>query len=183
MSILVRLLRFAYRYRGYTIFGYFCLLMTIALGLVQPMIFREVIDVGIGQRNPDHLLAMALALVVVNVVSSIAGFGQSYCNEYVSQRVAYDIRNALYDHLQRLSFAYHDRARTGELMSRVTSDVEHSRVFVGNGVLQIINTTVLYVAILSIMVSLDWWLSIVSLATLPFIAVTAIMYGRRVHPM
>lgn len=183
MSILVRLLGFAYRYRGYTIAGYLCLLVTIALGLVQPMIFREVIDVGIGQRNPDHLLAMAFALIVVNVVSSLAGFGMSYCNEYVSQRVAYDIRNALYDHLQRLSFAYHDRARTGELMSRVTSDVEHSRVFVGNGVLQIINTTVLYVAILSIMVSLDWWLSLVSLATLPFIAVTAITYGRRVHPM
>ena len=183
MSILVRLLGFAYRYRGYTTAGYLCLLLTIALGLVQPMIFREVIDVGIGQRNTDHLLAMAVALVVVNVVSSIAGFGHSYFNEYVSQRVAYDIRNALYDHLQRLSFAYHDRARTGELMSRVTSDVEHSRVFVGNGVLQIINTTVLYIAILSIMVSLDWWLSLVSLATLPFIAVTAVMYGRRVHPM
>jgi ABC-type multidrug transport system fused ATPase/permease subunit len=183
MSILVRLLGFAYRYRGYTIAGYLCLLLTIALGLLQPMIFREVIDVGIGQRDPDHLLAMALALVVVNVISSVAGFGHSYFNEYVSQRVAYDIRNALYDHLQRLSFAYHDRARTGELMSRVTSDVEHSRVFVGNGVLQIVNTTILYVAILSIMVSLNWWLSLVSLATLPFIAVTAIMYGRRVHPM
>jgi ATP-binding cassette subfamily B protein len=107
----------------------------------------------------------------------------SYCNEYVSQRVAYDIRNALYDHLQRLSFAYHDRARTGELMSRVTSDVEHSRIFVGNGVLQIINTVILYVAILAIMISLDWWLSLVSLTTLPFIAMTAIVYGRRVHPM
>ncbi len=183
MSILARLLGFAYRYRGYTIAGYLCLLATIVLGLVQPMIFREVIDVGIGQQDTDHLLAMALALVAVNVVSSLAGFGMSYCNEYVSQRVAYDIRNALYDHLQRLSFAYHDRARTGELMSRVTSDVEHSRVFVGNGVLQIINTAVLYVAILSIMLSLDWWLSLVSLATLPFIAATAVMYGRRVHPM
>ncbi|NCA14728.1 MAG: ABC transporter ATP-binding protein [Proteobacteria bacterium] len=183
MSILARLLGFAYRYRGYTIAGYLCLLATIMLGLVQPMIFREVIDVGIGQQDTDHLLAMALALVAVNVVSSLAGFGMSYCNEYVSQRVAYDIRNALYDHLQRLSFAYHDRARTGELMSRVTSDVEHSRVFVGNGVLQIINTAVLYVAILSIMLSLDWWLSLVSLATLPFIAATAVMYGRRVHPM
>jgi ATP-binding cassette subfamily B protein len=183
MAILFRLLRFAYRYRGYTIAGHLCLFLTIALGLAQPMIFREVIDVGIGQGNPDYLLAMAFALIIVNIVSSLAGFGMSYCNEYVSQRVAYDIRNALYDHLQRLSFAYHDRARTGELMSRVTSDVEHSRIFVGNGVLQIINTAVLYVAILSIMVSLDWSLSFVSLATLPFIAVTAVMYGQRVHPM
>lgn len=183
MAILLRLLGFAYRYRAWSLAGYLCLLVTIALNLVQPIIFREVIDVGIGQRDQTYLLEMALALVAVNVISSLASFCMSYCNEFVSQRVAYDIRNSLYDHLQRLSFAYHDRARTGELMSRVTSDVEHSRVFVGNGVLQIVNTTILYVSILSIMISLDWWLSIVSLVTLPFIAVTAITYGRRVHPM
>ena len=183
MAILVRLLGFAYRYRKHSIAGYACLLVTIALGLVQPLIFREVIDVGIGQRDQAYLFEMALALVAVNVVSSFASFGMSYFNEFVSQRFAYDVRNALYDHLQRLSFAYHDRARTGELMSRVTSDVEHSRIFIGNGVLQIFNTTILYIAILWIMISLNWWLSLVALLTLPFIAATAITYGRRVHPM
>lgn len=183
MTILTRLFQYASKYRAETVIAYVCLLVTIALNLVQPIIFREVIDVGIGQRDTSVLFAMALLLVAVNVISSLAGFGMSYCNEYVSQRVAYDLRNALYDYLQRLSFAYHDRARTGELMSRVTSDVEHSRNFVGNAVLQIINTTVLYVAILVIMFSLNWKLSIVSIITLPFIGYTALEYGKRVHPM
>ena len=183
MAILLRLLRFAYKYKLFTLIGYLCLIGTIILNLVQPLIFRQVIDVGIGERNSTVLMEMAFAIVVVNVVSSFCGFGMSYCNEYVSQRVAYDIRNDLYDHLQRLSFAYHDRASTGELMSRVTSDVEHSRVFVGTGVLQLVNTVILYVSILGIMLSLSWELSLVSLATLPLIGITAVQYGSRVQPM
>ena len=183
MAILLRLLRFAYKYKLFTLIGYLCLIGTIILKLVQPLIFRQVIDVGIGDRNSTVLMEMAFAIVVVNVVSSFCGFGMSYCNEYVSQRVAYDIRNDLYDHLQRLSFAYHDRASTGELMSRVTSDVEHSRVFVGTGVLQLVNTVILYVSILAIMLSLSWELSLVSLATLPLIGITAVQYGSRVQPM
>ena len=183
MAILLRLLRFAYKYKLFTVIGYLCLIGTIILNLVQPLIFRQVIDVGIGERNSTVLMEMAFAIVVVNVVSSFCGFGMSYCNEYVSQRVAYDIRNDLYDHLQRLSFAYHDRASTGELMSRVTSDVEHSRVFVGTGVLQLVNTVILYVSILAIMLSLSWELSLVSLATLPLIGITAVQYGSRVQPM
>ena len=183
MAILLRLLRFAYEYKLFTLIGYLCLIGTIILNLVQPLIFRQVIDVGIGERNSTVLMEMAFAIVVVNVVSSFCGFGMSYCNEYVSQRVAYDIRNDLYDHLQRLSFAYHDRASTGELMSRVTSDVEHSRVFVGTGVLQLVNTVILYVSILAIMLSLSWELSLVSLATLPLIGITAVQYGSRVQPM
>ena len=183
MAILLRLLRFAYKYKLFTLIGYLCLIGTIILNLVQPLIFRQVIDVGIGERNSTVLMEMAFAIVVVNVVSSFCGFGMSYCNEYVSQRVAYDIRNDLYDHLQRLSFAYHDRASTGELMSRVTSDVEHSRVFVGTGVLQLVNTVILYVSILAIMLSLSWELSLVSLATLPLIGITAVQYGSRVQPM
>ena len=183
MAILLRLLRFAYKYKLFTVIGYLCLIGTIILNLVQPLIFRQVIDVGIGERNSTVLMEMAFAIVVVNVVSSFCGFGMSYCNEYVSQRVAYDVRNDLYDHLQRLSFAYHDRASTGELMSRVTSDVEHSRVFVGTGVLQLVNTVILYVSILAIMLSLSWELSLVSLATLPLIGITAVQYGSRVQPM
>ena len=103
----------------------------------------------------------------------------SYLNEFVSQRVAYDLRNRLYDHLQRLSFAYHDRAKTGELMSRVTSDVDTARVFTGQGVLQIVNTVVLYVSVLALMFFLNWQLALLSLLTLPFLA-----YHRRAvrHP-
>ncbi|HET7768920.1 MAG TPA: ABC transporter ATP-binding protein [Chloroflexota bacterium] len=181
--VLRRLLGFAYRYRVYTLLAYACLLGSIGLGLTQPIIFQQVIDRGIGERDLPFLFQMAVALTVVNVTISLLQFGMSYLNEFVSQRVAYDLRNALYDHLQRLSFAYHDRAKTGELMSRVTSDVDSARVFTGQGVLQTVNTAVLYVTILALMFALHWQLALLSLLTMPFIGYTAVTYGTRVRPM
>ena len=77
MAILLRLLRFAYKYKLFTLIGYLCLIGTIILNLVQPLIFRQVIDVGIGERNSTVLMEMAFAIVVVNVVSSFCGFGMS----------------------------------------------------------------------------------------------------------
>jgi ABC-type multidrug transport system fused ATPase/permease subunit len=183
MTILWRLLRFAYRYRLYTVLAYGCLLASIALGLTQPIIFQQVIDRGIGQRDTNFLLLAAALLLLVNVTVSLLNFGMSYLNEFVSQRVAYDLRNALYDHLQRLSFAYHDRAKTGELMSRVTSDVDSARIFTGQGVLQTVNFVVMYVAILALMFALHWRLALLSLVTMPFIGYTAVTYGTRVRPM
>jgi ABC-type multidrug transport system fused ATPase/permease subunit len=183
MKILLRLLRYAYRYRGYSGLAYLCLLGTTALGLVQPLIIQQVIDRGIAQQEVTVLYVASLLLILVNVGSSALSFGMSFLNEFVSQRVAYDLRNALYDHLQRLSFAYHDRAKTGELMSRVTSDVDSARIFTGQGVLQIINTTVLYVTVLGLMFALHWRLALLSLATLPFLGFTAVQYGTKVRPL
>ena len=183
MNILLRLLRYAYRYRLFSSLAYLCLLTTTALNLTQPIIIKQVIDRGIGQRDAPFLLRAAGLLVLVNVTSSLFSFGMSFLNEYVSQRVAYDLRNGLYDHLQRLSFAYHDRAKTGELMSRVTSDVDSARIFTGQGVLETINTVVLYVTILAVMFSMHWRLALLSLVTLPFLAYTAVQYGTKVRPM
>jgi ABC-type multidrug transport system fused ATPase/permease subunit len=183
MKILLRLLRYAYRYRGYSGLAYLCLLGTTALGLVQPIIIQQVIDRGIAQQEVTVLYVASLLLILVNVGSSALSFGMSFLNEFVSQRVAYDLRNALYDHLQRLSFAYHDRAKTGELMSRVTSDVDSARIFTGQGVLQIINTTVLYVTVLGLMFALHWRLALLSLVTLPFLGFTAVQYGTKVRPL
>lgn len=183
MSILGRLLSFAYRYRTFTILAYICLLATIGLGLVQPLIIKEVFDRGIGEQDVQFLLVASGLLLVTNVANSIFNFGVSYLNEFVSQRVAYDLRNALYDHLQHLSFGYHDRAKTGELMSRVTSDVDSARIFTGQGVLQSVNMVVIYVAILALMFSLHWQLALLALATMPFVGFTAVQYGTRVRPL
>jgi ATP-binding cassette subfamily B protein len=183
MNVLLRLLRYAYRYRFFTVLAYLCLLATTGLNLTQPIIIAQVIDRGIGQRDAPFLLLAAGLLVVVNVTSSLFNFATSYLNEFVSQRVAYDLRNALYDHLQRLSFAYHDRAKTGELMSRVTSDVDSARIFTGQGILQTVNTVVVYVTVLALMFSLHWRLALLSLVTMPFLAYTAIQYGTKVRPL
>ena len=187
MRILWRLLGFSLRYRPRLVLAYACLLAATGLGLTQPLIFQQVIDRGLGaatgRPDPPFLAAASVLLVGVNVSVSLLQFGMTFLTEYVSQRVAYDLRNALYDHLQHLSFAYHDRARTGEVMSRVTSDVDSARVFSGRGLLEIVNTVVLYAAILALMVSLHWRLALLALAIMPVLGYTAIQYGARVRPL
>lgn len=183
MIILRRLLGYAYRYRLYTILAYVCLLAGIGFNMTTPIIIQQVIDRGVGQRDSDFLLVAAGLLIVVNVSGSLVNFAVAFLNEYVSQRVAYDLRNELYDHLQHLSFAYHNRAKTGELMSRVTSDVESVRIFTGKGVLEVVNTVVLYGTILVLMFSMHARLTLLVVATMPFLAYTAVQYGTRVRPM
>ena len=94
-------------------------------------------------------------------------YGQTYLGEWLSQRVAYDIRNQIYDRLQRLSYAYHDQQQTGQLMSRATQDVEAVRWFVSMGVLRGFYIIVLLVGTLVLMMLSNWQLALVVWAFLP----------------
>jgi ATP-binding cassette subfamily B protein len=97
--------------------------------------------------------------------------------------MCYDIRNALYDRLQRLSFAFHDGAQTGQLMSRATVDVEAVRLFFGMGLLSLAQTFLLFGGITYLLVSMDWKLALLSLVFLPAIGWRAVTFSRRLQPI
>ncbi|MER3458096.1 MAG: hypothetical protein C4309_05185, partial [Chloroflexota bacterium] len=75
-------------------------------------------------RQADLLIVAAGAILAASILRGLFTFGQSYLGEWLSQHVAFDIRNAIYERLQRLSYAYHDKAQIGQIMSRATQDVE-----------------------------------------------------------
>ena len=87
-----------------------------------------------------------LAIVVFSVVRALFAFGQQYNAERISQNVAFDFRNELFAKIQRLSFSYHDRNQTGQLMIRATDDVEKVRLFIGQGLVMALQAFVLLVA-------------------------------------
>jgi ATP-binding cassette subfamily B protein len=97
--------------------------------------------------------------------------------------VAYDLRNHLYDHLQGLSFAYFDKAQTGQLMSRATVDIEAVRAFISMGLLQILQTVFLTIGISYLLISLDWRLALMTLAFVPLMAYRAVLTSRRLRPV
>ncbi|GAI64142.1 unnamed protein product, partial [marine sediment metagenome] len=111
----------------------------------------------------------------------ISAYGHNYLSAVVSQKTSYDIRNALYDKLQRLSFAYHDKAQTGQLMSRATADVEAIRMFFGRGLLGTVQMLILFVGISYILVSIDWQLALFTLAFLPVVGWRAVATGLRLR--
>jgi len=176
----IRLLAFLGPYKRRTALAFLCVMASGGALLDMPQLIRWAIDYGLGpERRGDELVATgekellviaAAAIMAAALLRGLFAFGQTYLGEWISQKVAYDIRNRIYDRLQRLSYAYHDRQQTGQLMSRATQDVEAVRMFVAMGVLRGFYVVALLTAVLLFMLTSNWKLTLVVWAFLPFIA-------------
>lgn len=167
MNPLRRSLTFLKPYLGLTIGAAVSLALAAGANLVTPHVLRLLIDQGIAERNLGALLWLAAALVGVALVRGVFSFTSGFWSEKASQAVAYDLRNALFAKIQGLSFSYHDRAQTGQLMTRITSDVEQVRTFIGMGLLQLLNALALIVGCIGAMVLMNWQLALLVLLTVP----------------
>jgi ATP-binding cassette subfamily B protein len=122
-------------------------------------------------------------MVIVALIGGVFQFLQGYLAENVSQGVAFDLRNELYEKIQRLSFSYHDKSRTGQLMTRATSDVEQVRIFLGQGFLVLINSIVLLIGVTIILFTLNWRLAAVTIPILPVAMVFFAVFGTLARPL
>lgn len=182
-GVLLRLLAFLRPYGRQVGLAWLCVLGAGGSLLLAPWLLRWAIDFGLGRGDRRLLVMVALALVAAALGRGLFAFGQQYLSEWISQRVAYDLRNLLYDRLQRLSFAYHDRQQTGQLMSRATQDVEGVRMFINFGVLRLAYVLALLLAVLAFMLLDNWRLALVSWAFLPIIAGLSLATTRRLRPL
>ncbi|MGE0540445.1 MAG: ABC transporter ATP-binding protein [Dehalococcoidia bacterium] len=186
-------LRLALRLRRYwwaVVLAYLALLGSVGFTILIPWLVRAVIDRGIDldsngvpQGSVRQLIVLAGLIVLASALRGVFAYCQSYMAEFLSQRVAYDLRNDLYEHIQRLSFSFHDRAQTGQLMSRATVDVDVARMFLSVGMLRAVYTFVLFGGVLVIMLRLDLMLALVLLLSLPLVAFQAIRTSLRVRPL
>ena len=174
---------FAQKQWGWLTLSFICLSASTTFSLVIPKMLGKGIDTVLSSGERGMLLLSAVAVIGASALRGISAYGNSYLSELVSQKTAYDIRNALYDRLQRLSFAYHDKTQTGQLMSRATADVEAIRRFFGRGLLGLIQMIVLFAGTATILVSMSWKLALFSLAFLPPIALRTVIVSRRLRPI
>jgi ATP-binding cassette subfamily B protein len=145
--------------------------------LITPNLIRWAIDHGIGQPQDNRAMVLtlvALAIFAAAAMRSVSQFGRQFLGQWLGQRVAYDLRNAIYNRLQRLSFAYHDSHQTGQLMSRATQDVEAVQMFVQMGILMGTYFLMVMVGATILMFTTNWRLALV---TLPFLLVVAVGSG------
>jgi ATP-binding cassette subfamily B protein len=182
MRIYVRVLGYMREYWIPQIVAYVCMLGINGILLISPQITRRIVDVGIGEQRLDVLATMSLALLGVTIVRGGFRFGEGYLSERVSQGIAYRMRNQLYAKLHSLSFSYHDRAQTGQLLSRATSDVERLRGISGRGLLRLFDSIVLLVSTTVILLRMQPTLALLSLAVMPLVAVIMRWYMARQHP-
>lgn len=159
-----------------------CLAMATALGLVYPNLLRYLIDDVIAEKQFELVPRLALAVVLVVSLKGMLQFLHGLCGGRLGNRVAYHLRNALYNKLQYLSFQYYDQARTGDLMSRLTADLEAIRQFIGFGFAQLLNVLLMLIFGMSMMFSINWKLALLTMIFMPFLAFTAIRFEGKIHP-
>ena len=134
-------------------------------------------------NGPHDLIWAGVTLVGVGIVYGVFAFLQAYWAEKNSQAVAYDMRNELFAKIQRLSFSYHDRNQTGQLMIRATDDVEKVRLFIGQGLIQLVGAIVLLTGSLIIIFSTNAKLATVTLWILPVSLILFFVFGGLARPL
>jgi ATP-binding cassette, subfamily B, multidrug efflux pump len=159
------------------------LLLVSGANLATPLLIGRAIDEGIGPRRLGVIFVVVGWLVGLALARAVFTFLQGYLAERASQGVAYDLRDALFERIERLSFSYYDRVQTGQLVTRLTSDVEQIRTFAGSGVVQLANAVVMLVGTTVLLLYLDWQLALVALAIVPVIVVLLVRFVGRIRPL
>src|SRR5215831_3362796 len=194
MQILLRITKMAWRYRVRLLLAYISFFAAIGFALLVPRLFGTSVDRLVRfdpvdgrviplQVDTSTLVFMALTLLGASVMRGMADFARTYTTDSLSQKVSYDLRNLLYDKLQHLSFAFHDREHTGNLMSKATSDIEQIRRFVNLGLVRSLDVVIRLIAIVSILCFLNWKLALMSLAFAPFTILQSTLVLRKLRAM
>jgi ATP-binding cassette subfamily B protein len=191
MRILLRLLVLLKKYWRWLVLTYVCLLLLTAATMIVPLFIGNAVNNAlhinattlIVTGNMKLLVFYGVGIIILSLLRGLFSFGQTYFAEYAGQKVAYDLRNGLYDRIQRLSFAFHDKSQTGQLMSRATQDVEAVRFFLSMIVVRLVNLVLTFIVISVILLRMNWSLTLISFACLPFIAFLAIRFGIMMLPI
>ena len=193
-----RAIRYLGHYKRTATLAYTSLFLSTAAQLVVPQTVQNILDAVTGtvtalQNGADPvqtrlaaeralLWAIGLTLLFA-VIRGLFAFAQSYMAEKVSQEMAFDFRNELFAKIQHLSFSYHDRNQTGQLMIRATDDVEKVRVFIGQGLLLALQALVLLVGALILLGVTNWSLTLHVLPILPIALILFMLFGAISQPL
>ncbi|HLS35194.1 MAG TPA: ABC transporter ATP-binding protein [Bacillota bacterium] len=182
MDTFKRLKQFYWPYRKHFFWSLFFLIFVTAITVVYPIVLQLTIDEVVLQDRYHLLPYIAIAFLIAMGIKSIATFLQQYLGDLFGITSVYKLRDALYKKLQVLSFKYYDNAKTGDIMSRLTADVEGFRFFLSFGFAELIRIILLILFSLTVMFSYSIPLTIVTMAAMPFLAVIVFRFDKRVHP-
>ncbi len=176
-DLLKRVMAYAAPYRWYIAAMLVMILTTTGMALLTPLILRDLIDQTIPSGDVTRLIGLAVALLLIPMISGGINVIQRRFNARVGEGVTYDLRVALYARLQRMSLRFFTNTRVGELMSRLNNDVVGAQNAISNTIVTIITNVIQAGAVLAVMVSLQWQLTLVSVIIMPLFIVAARRLG------
>ena len=189
MRILIRLLGFIRPFKVLAAITFTMMIGASAFALLVPQIIGYALDSAIESRGATgevawrSLLLGFAAIMGAAVLRGVFAYCQQYLGETLSQSIAYGIRNAIYERLQKLSFAYHDQAQIGQIMSRATQDVEAVRMYINMGIVRVGAIFVLLIITLALMIQTSVTLALVSWTFLPLMGIVSVYMSAKLRPL
>lgn len=184
-EINIRLLRrvwgYAKPYRAKIIFVLVAIGMSTVLSLFPPLIYRQLIDHTLPERNISELNWLAAAMIAVPLVSGLIDVAQRYQSADIGEGLICDLRQALYSHMQRMSLRFFTHTKTGEIMARLNNDVVGAQRAVTGTLISIVTNAIQVIFTLSIMITLQWRLTLVGIAIIPLFILPARRVGSRLR--
>jgi ATP-binding cassette, subfamily B, bacterial MsbA len=168
-------------YRWLLVVAAFLLALTNGLGLLFPLVIRTLLNTILVQRNERLLNLVVVVLLAVFILQALLEAVQSYLITSFGERLSFDLRTKLFQHLQRLPLSFFDHRRTGELMSRVTNDVTVVQTSLTNNVLPIVSQVVMLVGSVVIAVLINWRITVVILVVGPLAGIISSRLGQRIR--
>ena len=164
------------------------MVVTTYVSVRIPLLGKDLINYVVAAKRSgelvfENLLFPVLQILGLTGVLGVFSFIQRYANAYFSQKVIYDVRNDVFGSLQKQSFAFYDKAKTGQLMSRTTTDVDRMRRFLGWELTSIVSSVLLLGGVLMAMIVMDWELTLLSFAVTPFMFIVIYRYGTKIRPV
>ncbi|MGN8645172.1 ABC transporter ATP-binding protein [Gracilibacillus sp. HCP3S3_G5_1] len=182
METFQKLKDFYWPFKKYFFLSVFFVMIVTGITVVYPIILQITIDDVVIAGSNQLIPILAVGFILIMVIKGIANFLQQYLGDLFGVKSVYTLRDELYKKLQRLSFTYYDNARTGDLMSRLTMDVEGFRFFLAAGFRELIRVCLLIIISLAVMFYYSIPLALVTMAVMPFLAVVVYRFDKKVHP-
>jgi ATP-binding cassette subfamily B protein len=183
LQTFVRLIGFLRPYRWSLALSVLLAVGSQGAGLAIPALTGLVIDEALPGRDEDKLKLLVALVALAGLARALFLVGRRFIAGRQALGVEFDMRNALYSHLLRLSWGFYDRHQTGQLMSRATVDLQGVRFFLGYGLIFFSQHILTIVAVTAILFVYDWQLALIALAVTPVLVAIAFTYSRRSHPI
>jgi ATP-binding cassette subfamily B multidrug efflux pump len=175
-----RILKYVIKYKVFIIIPTIAMVISIALDMFNPYLVKVMIDKVLGNKEYNLLTIVLMSLAGITIARSILGYIREYTLDYVSSRVSIDLKSDLFNHIQSLPFKYFDNMNTGELMSRMGSDVDNVWRSISFGIGLAIENLIYFLVASALIFSINWKLAIVTLITMPLIGYIAMKLEKQV---
>lgn len=177
-----RLMTYLLRYRRWVIVALVGIVGTNILAVTVPYILRDVVDIGIANKDSAFMLSAGMLVVGLGVLRGMTAFFARFFGERLAHHISYDIRNQIYDKVQRQSFTYHDNSQVGTIITRAISDVNEIQRYFSFGLMDGLNVSLLLIGVVSIMVATSPLLAIIAFTPLVPLALYSQRFVKSVHP-